>query len=105
MKIGESEREEAQPSHQEDAALMPINDSVILSSFPDIGNPKDVSRALRIPETSVRELCRTGKLRAFKVGALWKIPKSWLIEFIESNVSSQSVNTVNQGGDALWHCR
>lgn len=103
MNADDAEKAEAQPPLQEDAALPSLTDTVILSSYPDIGNPKDVSRALRVPETSVRELCRTGKLRAFKVGTLWKIPKIWLIEFIESNASSQSPNSYKQGGDALWH--
>lgn len=83
MNTDDAEKAEAQPSLQEDAALPSLTDTVILSSYPDIGNPKDVSRALRVPETSVRELCRTRKLRAFKCGSLWKIPKAWLLEFIE----------------------
>lgn len=105
MKVEDRKKIEARSSRQEETASMSLPDISILPTYPEIGNPKDVSIALDIPESSVRELCRTGKLRAFKVGTLWKIPKIWLIEFIESNVSSQSVNTVNQGGDALWHCR
>lgn len=105
MKTNDAEKAEAQPSLQEDAAPPSLTDTVILSSYPDMGNPKDVSIALDIPESSVRELCRTGKLRAFKVGMLWKIPKAWLLEFIESNASSQIPNAVKKGGDALWHCQ
>lgn len=83
MKTAEAEKEEARPSRQEETALMSLTDTTILASFPDIGNPKDVSIALGIPESSVRELCRTRQLRAFKCGSLWKIPKAWLLEFIE----------------------
>lgn len=103
MNADQAEKIEARSSHQEETALMSLSDISILSTYPGIGNPKDVSIALGIPESSVRELCRTGRLRAFKVGSLWKIPKIWLIEFIESNASSQSLNAVKQGGDALWH--
>lgn len=83
MNTNQTEKIEARPSRQEDAALMSLSDISILSTYPGIGNPKDVSIALGIPESSVRELCRTRKLRAFKCGSLWKIPKAWLLEFIE----------------------
>lgn len=79
----ELDKTEARPSLQEDTAPVSFEDSLILPTYPAIGNPKDASIALGIPETSVRELCRTGQLRAFKVGKLWKIPKAWLLEFIE----------------------
>lgn len=83
MKTAESEKIEARHSDQEETALMSLSAISILPTYPEIGNPKDVSIALGIPESSVRELCRTSKLRAFKCGSLWKIPKAWLLEFIE----------------------
>lgn len=77
------ERKMARRSRQEDTARMSLSDTSILPAYPAIGNSKDASIALGIPESSVRELCRTKKLRAFKCGSLWKIPKAWLLEFIE----------------------
>lgn len=77
------ERKMARHSRQEDAAHTSLSDTSILPAYPAIGNSKDASMALGVPESSIRELCRTGQLRAFKCGSLWKIPKAWLLEFIE----------------------
>ena len=83
MEVQRLNKIEARPSQQEDVAPMSFEDNTILPTYPSIGNPKDVSLALGIPETSVRELCRRKQLPGFKCGALWKIPKAWLLEFIE----------------------
>ena len=33
--------------------------------------------------SAVRELCRSGALLgAIKAGALWRIPRAWLLEFV-----------------------
>lgn len=100
MKVEEADKTEARPSHQEDAALVSLTDISILPTYPAIGNPKEAGIAIGIPETSVRELCRTGQLRAFKCGKLWKIPKAWLLEFIENGGTPPRAEAV-RGGDAL----
>lgn len=95
-----SAQEKARPSLQKDAAPTSITDTLILPTYPNIGNPKDVSIVLGIPEASVRDLCRTGQLRAFKCGSLWKIPKAWLLEFIERGGCLNQQATSERGGDA-----
>lgn len=99
------EEREARPSRQEDVAPVPSNDTLILSTFPSIGNPKDVSEAIGIPENGVRQLCRTGKLRAFKCGALWRIPKAWLLDFIEQGGCLANEGAFHQGGERSWLTR
>lgn len=91
---------EARPSRQEEVAPPSITDITILPAYPTIGNPKDCAIALGVPEGSIRELCRTGELRAFKCGSLWKIPKAWLLEFIESGGNIGERKTGGKGCEA-----
>lgn len=96
---------EARPSRQEEIAPPSIISIAIIPDYPAIGNPKDCAAALGIPERGVRELCRTGRLRAFKCGALWKIPKAWLLEFIENGGCLGQRDANEQGGGAPCRAR
>lgn len=51
--------------------------------YPIVGTPEDAAKYLNLRVASIRELCRTGRLRAIKVGNLWRIPRAYLQEFIE----------------------
>ncbi len=95
-----NEKGKAQPSDQEEVVPMSLPDATILPAYPAIGNPKECAIALGIPEGSVRELCRTGQLRAFKCGSLWKIPKAWLLEFIERGGCLNQQAASKRGGGA-----
>ena len=56
----------------------------IASAYPPVGTVEDVAHVLSLPHTSVRQLCRAGQLEAFKVGKLWRITRSALVNFIEN---------------------
>lgn len=43
----------------------------------------EVAKAVRVDERTVREYIKSGRLRAFKVGAHWRIPRSALAELME----------------------
>ena len=78
----------AQASLQEvPAPITPCSDIPILSGFPDVGTVDDVAHALQLKPNAVRSLCRQGAIRALKCGNLWRIPRAWLIEFIEGGGS------------------
>jgi excisionase family DNA binding protein len=49
--------------------------------------PAEVARILRVTPRTVERYCKQGKLRAVKVGRLWRIPKSSLEEFLETEGS------------------
>jgi acetyl-CoA synthetase len=51
--------------------------------------PAEVARILRVTTRTVERYCKQGRLRAVKVGRLWRIPRSSLKEFLET-----------EGGDA-----
>lgn len=92
----------ARLSDQEVIAPSSLLDESILPTYPNIGTPKDVSEALGIPENSVRQLCRTHELRAFKCGTQWRIPKAWLLEFIDHGGSILRHKTSCKDGDLPW---
>lgn len=56
----------------------------IESAYPPVGTVEDAAALLKMPVTSVRSLCRTGQLKAIKVGKLWRIPRVALLSFIEN---------------------
>ena len=51
----------------------------MFSEYPDI---LTVEEALRIGYNAAYELLRSGKLRAYKNGRVWRIPKESLKEYI-----------------------
>lgn len=79
----------AQASRQEaPAPAHPFEGFSILSGFPDVGTVDDVASALKLKPGAVRQLCRQGTIRALKIGNLWRIPRAWLIDFIERGQSN-----------------
>lgn len=55
----------------------------MFEDFPDIMTPEDVCEALRIGNNAVYEILNSGKLKAFKNGRVWRIPKTSLLEYIK----------------------
>lgn len=51
-------------------------------ALPPICEVGDVANFMSMKPSAVRELCRSGALRAIKAGALWRIPRAWLLEFV-----------------------
>ena len=54
----------------------------IEEALPPICEVRDVANFMSMKPSAVRELCRSGVLRAIKAGALWRIPRAWLLEFV-----------------------
>jgi excisionase family DNA binding protein len=50
--------------------------------------PAEVARILRVTVRTVERYCSQGKLRAVKVGRLWRIPRSSLEEFLKTEESN-----------------
>lgn len=94
-----TKKERALASHQEEQALSSLSDHQIISAgeieenlsfaediasaYPPVGTVEDAAALLKMPTTSVRALCRTGQLPAFKVGNLWRITRTELVTFIQ----------------------
>ncbi len=54
----------------------------MLNDYEDIMTVSDISKILYIGKNRVYELLETGKLKGFRIGRVWKIPKEALREYI-----------------------
>jgi excisionase family DNA binding protein len=52
--------------------------------------PAEVARLLRVTVRTVERYCAQGKLRAVKVGRLWRIPRSSLEEFLKTEAEGNA---------------
>jgi excisionase family DNA binding protein len=52
--------------------------------------PAEVARILRVTVRTVEKYCKQGKLRAVKVGRLWRIPRSSLEEFLKTEAEDNA---------------
>ena len=53
-----------------------------LNDYPELMNVQEASEILGCSPKKVRHLCKTGKLRAMRIGKGWTIPQLSLREFI-----------------------
>ena len=57
----------------------------MFEQYPDILTVEEVCEALRMGYNAVYDLLNKGKLKAYKNGRVWRIPKESLKEFILEN--------------------
>ena len=55
---------------------------MMFEQYPDILTVEEVCEALRMGYNAVYEILNSGKLKAFKNGRVWRIPRESLKEFI-----------------------
>ena len=58
-----------------------------LNDYEDVLEVEDVQEILHIGKSAVYTLCKEQKLKSFKIGRTWKIPKTSVSEFIENERS------------------
>lgn len=56
----------------------------MLSDFPEILTTEEAAEVLRVGYNALYELLQSGKLKAYRNGRLWRIPKQSVIEYIIS---------------------
>ena len=56
----------------------------MLSDYPDIMTVEETTEALRIGFNALYELLNSGKIKAFRNGRNWLVPKIAVIEFIRT---------------------
>lgn len=54
----------------------------MFENYDDILNVEGACEALKIGYNAMYELLNTGKLRGYRNGRVWRIPKAALVEFI-----------------------
>lgn len=57
----------------------------MFEQYPDILTVEEVCEALRMGNNAVYDLLNEGKLKAYKNGRVWRIPKKSLTTFILEN--------------------
>lgn len=59
----------------------------MLEDYADILTVDEACKALRIGYNAMYELLKTGKLKAYRNGRVWRIPKVAVKEFILSGIN------------------
>lgn len=54
----------------------------MFNDFGDILSVEEVCEALRIGANQAYEILSSGKLKGYKQGRIWKIPKQALVEYV-----------------------
>ena len=54
----------------------------MFENYDDILNVEEACEALKIGYDAMYELLNTGKLRGYRNGRVWRIPKAALVEYI-----------------------
>ena len=54
----------------------------MFKEYPDVLEVKDLQRALGIGKSSAYSLIETGRISSFRIGRVFKIPKSAVIQYI-----------------------
>ncbi len=54
----------------------------MFDEYPDILTVEEACEALRVGYNAMYELLNTGKLKAYKNGRVWRIPKTSLKEYL-----------------------
>ena len=57
----------------------------MFESYDDILTVEEACEALKIGYNAMYELLNTGKLRGYRNGRVWRIPKAALVEYIQSS--------------------
>lgn len=64
-------------------------EKLLFAQYPDIMTVAQVRTALGIGRVGVYKLLESGQIKSFKIGHVYKIPKSALIVFIQANCSKK----------------
>ena len=54
----------------------------MFEQYPDILTVEEACEALRMGYNAVYELLNEGKLKAYKIGRVWRIPKESLVRYV-----------------------
>lgn len=54
----------------------------MFENYDDVLNVEEACEALKIGYNAMYELLNTGKLKGYRNGRVWRIPKAALVEFI-----------------------
>ena len=70
---------------------MKSDDKKLFTNYPDVLNVREVQQALRIGRAGVYKLLASGRLRSFKLGNTYKIPRDALIFYMNQECEIKQV--------------
>lgn len=56
-----------------------------LKKYPDIMSVKDIQNILHIGRSKVYSMLQSGEIRSLRIGAKYRIPKAYLLDFLNKN--------------------
>jgi excisionase family DNA binding protein len=59
---------------------------MMLEEYPDILTVEEACEVLRVGYNAMYELLNSGKVKAYRNGRVWRIPKTSLVEFIRNSI-------------------
>jgi excisionase family DNA binding protein len=59
---------------------------MMLEDYPVILTVEEACEVLRVGYNAMYELLNSGKVKAYRNGRVWRIPKTSLVEFIQSSI-------------------
>ena len=68
------------------------NMQIFLSDYGDILQPKDVQKILHTGRNTVYRYLAEGKIRSLRIGGKYRIPKTYLCDFIYQGYNQDSDN-------------
>jgi hypothetical protein len=58
----------------------------LFEEYKDVVNIEELTRMLDIGKNKAYELINSGRIKSFKIGKIHKIPKMWIIDYIQCNI-------------------
>lgn len=55
----------------------------MFENYKDVVNIEELAQMLNIGKNKAYELINSGGIKSFKIGKIHKIPKTWIIEYIQ----------------------
>lgn len=76
----------------DDEMKTPTNTATFLDDFGDILQPEDVQKILHTGRNTVYRYLAEGKIRSLRIGGKYRIPKTYLCDFIYQGYNQDSDN-------------
>ena len=64
-----------------------------LDDYPDVLLPNECMEVLRLGRTSVYKLLRSGSLKSLKMGKKYIVPKSYLLDYLQSGYGAKNAGS------------
>lgn len=64
-----------------------------LESYPDVLTPEEAMKVLCIGRNNIYKLLQSGSLKSLKIGKQYRIPKKYILTFIDSCYNEENIGS------------